>query len=127
MTITINYKKTIKNNELSNQIIFIDEKLGIKSIKKFILTNEFSFVADLIKTKDPKRMDAVLNTIITQIKNISILLNPIIPIASNNVLDFLNIPTEKRKIAFIKDKNVFDYEKKLNKFNILFKKIENDN
>ena len=80
-----------------------------------------------LKTKDPKRMDAVLNTIITQIKNISILLNPIIPIASNNVLDFLNIPTEKRKIAFIKDKNVFDYEKKLNKFNILFKKIENDN
>jgi len=80
-----------------------------------------------LKTKDPKRMDAVLNTIITQIKNISILLNPIIPIASNHVLDFLNIPTEKRKIAFIKDKNVFDYEKKLNKFNILFKKIENDN
>ena len=55
MTITINYKKTIKNNELSNQIIFIDEKSGIKSIKKFILTNEFSFVADLIKTKDPKK------------------------------------------------------------------------
>ena len=80
-----------------------------------------------LKTKDPKRMDAVLNTIITQIKNISILLNPVIPIATNNVLDFLNIPIEKRKIAFIKDKDVFDYEKKLNKFNILFKKIENDN
>jgi methionyl-tRNA synthetase len=80
-----------------------------------------------LKTKDPKRMNAVLNTIITQIKNISILLNPIIPIASNNVLNFLNIPIEKRKIAFIKDKDVFDYEKKLNKFNILFKKIENDN
>ena len=80
-----------------------------------------------LKTKDPKRMNAVLNTIITQIKNISILLNPIIPIASNNVLNFLNIPIEKRKIAFIKDKNVFNYEKKLNKFNILFKKIENDN
>ena len=29
--------------------------------------------------------------------------------------------------VYIKDKNVFDYEKKLNKFNILFKKIENDN
>ena len=80
-----------------------------------------------LKTKDPKRMNAVLNTIITQIKNISILLNPIIPIASNNVLNFLNIPIEKRKIAFIKDKNVFNYEKELNKFNILFKKIENDN
>jgi len=80
-----------------------------------------------LKNKDPERMNAVLNTIITQIKNISILLNPIIPIASENVLDFLNVPVEKRKITFIKDKNVFDYQKELNEFNILFKKIENDN
>ena len=80
-----------------------------------------------LKNKDPERMNAVLNTIITQIKNISILLNPIIPIASENVLDFLNVPVEKRNITFIKDKNVFDYQKELNEFNILFKKIENDN
>ncbi len=80
-----------------------------------------------LKSKDPERMNAVLNTIISQIKNISILLNPIIPIASRKVLDFLNVPIEKRKIAFIKDKNIFNYEKKLDEFSILFKKIENDN
>ena len=34
----------------------------------------------VFKTKDPERMNAILHTILEQIKNISILLNPIIPI-----------------------------------------------
>ena len=41
--------------------------------------------------KDPERMNTILYTIIEQIKNISILLNPIIPISTEKVLDTINI------------------------------------
>ena len=44
---------------------------------------------------DPKRMQSIIYTILEQIKNISILLNPIIPIATNKILYALNIE-EKR-------------------------------
>ncbi len=80
-----------------------------------------------LKNKDINRMNTILFTILEQIKNISILLNPIIPIATNKALSTLNIPLEKRNIENIKNQNLFDFNKKLNKHEILFKKIENDN
>ncbi len=80
-----------------------------------------------LKNKDINRMNTILFTIIEQIKNISILLSPIIPIATNKALTILNIPMEKRNIDNIKNQNLFDFNKKLNKHEILFKKIENDN
>ena len=110
----LNNSKEKTLDELINQLSEID----IVIVEGF--KNENHPKIEIIKNDND-------NYLFTQIKNISILLNPIIPIASNNVLNFLNIPIEKRKIAFIKDKNVFNYEKELNKFNILFKKIENDN
>ena len=72
-------------------------------------------------------MNTVLFTILEQIKNISILLSPIIPIASNKALNVLNIDVEKRNINNIKNQNLLNFEKELNKHEILFKKIENDN
>ena len=80
-----------------------------------------------LKKTDTERMNTILFTILEQIKNISILLNPIIPIATNKALDVLNIPSEKRNIASIKNQNVFDFDKKLSKHEILFKKVQNDN
>ncbi len=72
-------------------------------------------------------MNAILFTILNQIKNISILLNPIIPIATNKALSTLNIPIEKRNISSIKDQNLLNFDKSLSKHEILFKKVENDN
>ena len=80
-----------------------------------------------VKKKDPERMNAILFTIIEQIKNISILLNPIIPNATNKVLNMINIPVENIRIDKIKDENILNNKKELGNLEILFNKIEDDN
>ncbi len=80
-----------------------------------------------VKKKDPERMNAILFTIVEQIKNISILLNPIIPNATNKVLNMINIPVENIRIDKIKDENILNNKKELGNLEILFTKIEDDN
>ena len=80
-----------------------------------------------VKKKDPERMNAILFTIVDQIKNISILLNPIIPDATNKVLSMINISNKDISINKIKEENVLDNKKELGNLEILFNKIENDN
>ena len=72
-------------------------------------------------------MNTILYTIVTQIKNISILLSPIMPISSNKILDIMNIKNEGRLLKSIIDKNAFNHNLEFKKTSILFKKIENDN
>ena len=80
-----------------------------------------------LKKSEPKRMEAVLKSSVIQIKNISILLNPIIPIATNKVLGSMNITNQNINLDKIKDENIFDHDKELNNLEILFTKIEDDN
>jgi methionyl-tRNA synthetase len=72
-------------------------------------------------------MKVILFTICEQIKNISILLNPIIPIATNKVLEIMNVKKEKISISQINNLECFNHDKELKELDILFKKIENDN
>ena len=72
-------------------------------------------------------MNAILFTIVEQIKNISILLNPIIPNATNKVLAMINISAENISIDKIKNSNILNNEKELGNLEILFTKIEDDN
>ena len=72
-------------------------------------------------------MRAILYTIVEQIKNISILLNPIIPISTKKVLNTINISDKDILIETIKKENVMDNNKELKNLDILFRKIENDN
>ena len=72
-------------------------------------------------------MKTIVFTITQQIKNISILLNPIIPNATNKVLSIMNISNKKISIDKINDDNYLDHEKELDNLEILFNKIENDN
>ena len=72
-------------------------------------------------------MNTILNTIVEQIKNISILLNPIIPISTKKVLNTINISDKDILIETIKKENVIDNNKELKNLDILFRKIENDN
>ena len=72
-------------------------------------------------------MKTILFTIAQQIKNISILLNPIIPNATSKVFDIMNLSKENISIDKINDDNFIDYEKELDNLEILFNKIENDN
>ena len=72
-------------------------------------------------------MNAILFTIVEQIKNISILLNPIIPNATNKVLAMINISDKNISIDKIKEDNILDNEKEIGNLEILFTKIEDDN
>ena len=51
-----------------------------------------------LKNSDKTRMEQIIYTILVQIKNISILLNPIIPVATNKVLKMMNVNPEDCRI-----------------------------
>ena len=55
MTVQIKYKNSALKKEASNPVLFVDEKFNILSLKKHILTSEFTFISDLLKTKDLKK------------------------------------------------------------------------
>ena len=72
-------------------------------------------------------MNNILYSITEQIKNISILLHPIIPISTKKVLDTINISDKDILLKNIKKENFIDNTKELKEIDILFRKIENDN
>ena len=124
--------ENIKNN-VPKLISYIDKQNLNEYIKMVV---NFSFEANKyfndsepwsLKTKDPERMNAILHTILEQIKNISILLNPIIPISTKKVLDTINLSDKDISIDNIKKDDIFNYNLELKNLDILFKKIENDN
>ncbi len=55
MSVIINYKTSSVKKKLSNLILFIDEKFNISSLKEYLSNSEYSFISDLIKTKDLKK------------------------------------------------------------------------
>ena len=55
MSIKINYSNKSTDKLLVNTVLFVDEKFKINHIKKYISTNEFSFIQDLLKTSDLKK------------------------------------------------------------------------
>tara|TARA_B100001564_G_scaffold86000_1_gene69783 strand:- start:290 stop:1744 length:1455 start_codon:yes stop_codon:yes gene_type:complete len=55
MTVQIKYKNNLLNKNTANLVYFADDKFNISSLKKQISSTEFSFISDLIKTKDIKR------------------------------------------------------------------------
>ena len=120
-------------NNLPNLIKLINQQNLNEYIK---LVVSFSFEANKyfndsepwsVKKKNPLRMETILFTISEQIKNISILLNPIIPEATGKILDIMNIKKEDIKINSINKKNLINHNIELKELKILFKKIENDN
>ena len=80
-----------------------------------------------MKEKNPERMNTILYTILNQIRSISILLNPIIPIATEKVLSTLSIEKTNINLESLKNIKTLKSGIKLKKTDILFKKIENDN
>ena len=72
-------------------------------------------------------METILYVISEQIKNISILLNPIIPMATEKILEIMNVNKEHISIKSISNFDVINRNKELKELEILFKKIENDN
>jgi len=80
-----------------------------------------------LKKTNINRMNTILYAIVTQIKNISILLSPIIPSSSEKIFNIMNLKTEDRLLKSITSNNIFNHNLEFKKTSILFKKIENDN
>jgi len=55
MTVQINYKSSKSKKDLSNLVLFVDEKFNIAGLKKNISKSEFSYISDLLKTSDLKK------------------------------------------------------------------------
>ena len=55
MNIKVNFKKQVSSKSNANLILFADEKFNISGLKKYILGSEFTFISDLLKTKDLKK------------------------------------------------------------------------
>ena len=72
-------------------------------------------------------MKAILFTIVEQIKNISILLNPIIPNATKKILSMINLSSQNISIDKINNEKILNNKKELGHLEILFTKIEDDN
>jgi len=124
-------------NQLKNNIPNLIKLMNNQNLNEFIkLVVSYSFDANKyfndsepwsVKKSDPERMQTILFTICEQIKNISILLNSIIPVATGKVLETMNIKNENMSINQINNLKCFDHDKELKELDILFTKIENDN
>ena len=119
-------------NKVQELITLMDNQDLNNYIKQVV---DFSFKANkyfndlqpwALKKNNIERMNTILFTIVTQIKNISILLNPIIPISSDKILDIMNLKKDETTISAISKNDIFNHDLEFKKISILFKKIEND-
>ena len=137
--------KNIKNNaadkklldNLHKNIPNLIDLMNKQNLNEYIkIVVGFSFEANkyfndsepwAVKKTDLGRMNSILNTVTQQIKNISILLFPVIPNSTIKVLKTMNIIEKDIKISNILNQNILDYSAELKNLEILFTKIENDN
>ena len=76
-----------------------------------------------LKKDNINKMNNVLHLALEQIARISILLNPIIPLATSKVLEALNLKTDSLNLSFLDNKNVLSETVNLKDLDILFKKV----
>jgi len=117
-----NYLLRNLRNEMNNQNLnnYIKSVISISFLTNKYINDEEPWK---IKKIDIEKMNNILFLAIEQIAKISILLNPIIPIATSKVLDALNIDQDSRKLSFLDGKKIFDKKIKIKNLNLLFKKI----
>ena len=127
-------EKKILTDKLKNDVNKLNKFINEQDLNNYIKqVIEYSFDSNKyfndsepwsLKKTDIKKMSFVLNTIVEQIKNISILLLPIIPVSAGKILDIINVKNELRNINEI-DKNVgLNHDKELGNIEILFKKVD---
>ena len=124
-------------NNIKNKIPILVDLINKQNLNEYIkMVVNYSFEANkyfndsepwTYKKNNPDRMNTILYTITEQIKNISILLHPIIPISTKKVLNTINLSDKDILIDNIIGNNILDTEKEIKNLDILFKKIENDN
>ena len=124
----------ILTNKLKKDVNKLSEFVNKQDLNNYIKkVIEYSFDSNKyfndsepwsLKKTNVKKMNSVLYSIIEQIKNISILLLPIIPISANKILDILNVKKDLRIIEEINKNLSINHDKELGNIEILFKKVE---
>ncbi len=125
------------SNEIINKLKLLKDLINKQDLNTYIKeVINFSFNTNKyfndskpweLKKGNEEKMNSVLYATLNQIRCISILLFPIIPISSEKVLKTLGIDNKDFKIDNIKKINFLKSGTKIKKIDILFKKIENDN
>ena len=115
--LTNNLRDIMNNQNLNN---YIKSVINISFLTNKYINDEEPWK---LKLSNVEKMSNILHLALVQIAKISILLNPIIPIATSKVLDALNIKTELRNLSFIDGKNIIEDKVEIKKLDILFKKI----
>ncbi len=121
-------------NKLKNDVDNLNKLINNQDLNVYLKrVIEFSFDSNKyfndsepwsLKKTNLKKMNSILYSIVEQIKNISILLTPIIPNSANKILDVMNVNKELRCISEINQNNGLNHDKELGNIEILFKKVE---
>ena len=131
-----NFSKNDKalTNKLKSNVQKLNELINRQDLNNYIKqVIEYSFDSNKyfndsepwsLKKTDTKKMYSVLYSIVEQIKNISILLLPIIPDSANKILDIINVDKNLRIISEINKNNNLNHDKELGNIEILFRKVE---
>ena len=117
-----NYKKInelIDNQNINEYINFIVQQL-------FSANKYFNDQEPWKKKSDFKRLNTIVYVALELIRKITILLYPIMPETSAKVLKNFGIEEDKIELKSIIDNEFLKPGDKINKFEILFKKIENN-
>ena len=110
-------KDLVNNMNDQNLNNYIKSVIEISFLTNKYINDEEPWV---VKKNDIEKMNNILYLALDQIAKISILLNPIIPIATNKVLNAMQI---EPNLLFLDGKNIFGNEIKIKDLNILFKKV----
>ncbi len=108
------------NQDLNSYMNFIIENL-------FAANKYFNDEAPWNKKSDIKRLNTIVYVALEVIRKISIMLYPIIPSSSLKVLKIFNIDEKDIKFKTIKNHTELISNSKINKIDILFKKIDSNN
>ncbi len=110
---------SVDNQDINFYINFIIDQL-------FSANKYFNDQEPWNKKSDKKRLNTIIYVSLELIRKISIMLYPIIPESSLKVLNVFNISENQVNINSIVDHEYLKPKSKINKINILFKKIEKD-
>ncbi len=55
MSVQISYKNSVSKKNISNLVLFVDEKFNISNLKKHISNSDYNFISDLLKKRDEKK------------------------------------------------------------------------
>ncbi len=115
--LVVNLRSEIDNQNLNN---YIKSIINISFITNKYINDEEPWK---LKKENIKKMNNILYLSLEQIAKISILLSPIIPIATEKVLKALNLNKNSKNISFLDGKNIFEKKIKIKDLDILFKKF----